>query len=155
ISVRNRANRAQCGSAGSLAGGVLAASHPAPFNQENSRMNKVQRFCLTALCSIGLATAVAAVPNRHQAPQTTGHQPSAPTQSGHGKIASVDKSSFPLTVAGSASQKMDLVQTPSASPRTMTFQIDKNTTVEGKLKVNATADVTYREEGGNNIAVSV
>jgi len=117
-------------------------------------MNKVQRFCLTALCSIGLATAVVAVPNRHQAPQTPG-QSAAQTQSVSGKIASVDKSSFTLTVAGSASQKLDMVQTPSASPRTMTFQIDKNTTVEGKLKVNATADVTYREEGGNNIAVSV
>jgi hypothetical protein len=37
----------------------------------------------------------------------------------------------------------------------MTFMIDKNTTVDGKLKVGANADVTYREEGGNNIAVSV
>jgi Cu/Ag efflux protein CusF len=41
------------------------------------------------------------------------------------------------------------------SPKTMTFMIDKNTTVDGKLKVGANADVTYREEGGNNIAVSV
>ena len=117
-------------------------------------MNKVQRFCLTALCSIGLAAAVTAVPNRHQSPPPPG-QSSAQTQSVSGKIASVERSSFTLTVAGSASQKMDLVQTPSAAPRTMTFQIDKNTTVEGKLKVNATADVTYREENGSNIAVSV
>jgi hypothetical protein len=132
----------------------MLQNHPARSNQEKSRMNKVQRICLTALCSIGLATVVAAVPNRHQA-QTPGQQPAAQLQSVSGKIASVDKSSFTLTVGGSASQKMDLVQSSSPTPKTMTFQIDKNTTVEGKLKVNATADVTYREEGGNNIAVSV
>jgi len=37
----------------------------------------------------------------------------------------------------------------------MTFMVDKNTAIEGKLKVNANAEVTYREEGGKNIAVSV
>jgi hypothetical protein len=37
----------------------------------------------------------------------------------------------------------------------MTFLIDKNTAVEGSLKVNANADVTYREESGNNVAISV
>jgi hypothetical protein len=37
----------------------------------------------------------------------------------------------------------------------MTFQIDKNTTVDGKLKVGANADVTYRQDGGSNIAISV
>jgi Cu/Ag efflux protein CusF len=129
-------------------------NHPARSNQEKSRMNKVQRICFTALCSIGLATAVLAVPNRHQAPQTPS-QSAAQLQSVSGKIASVDKSSFTLTVGASTTQKMEMVQTPSASPKTMTFQVDKNTTVEGKLKVNATADVTYREESGNNIAVSV
>jgi Cu/Ag efflux protein CusF len=47
--------------------------------------------------------------------------------------------------------------TPSQDPsaRTMTFTIDKNTTIDGKLKVGASADVTYRQEGGNNIAISV
>ena len=45
--------------------------------------------------------------------------------------------------------------TGATSPKTMTFTIDKNTTVDGKLKVGANADVTYRQEGGNNIAISV
>jgi len=136
-----------------LAEAVHVQTHPARSNQEKYRMNKVQRICITALCSIGLATAVAAVPDRHQS--QTPSQSAAELQSVSGKIASVDKSSFTLTVGGSTTQNMDVVQTPSATPKTMTFQIDKNTTVEGKLKVNATADVTYREEGGNNIAVSV
>jgi hypothetical protein len=33
--------------------------------------------------------------------------------------------------------------------------IDKNTTVEGSLKVGSNADVTYRQENGTNIAISV
>ena len=37
----------------------------------------------------------------------------------------------------------------------MNFLIDKNTTIEGKLQVGATADVTYREDNGSNIAISV
>jgi hypothetical protein len=37
----------------------------------------------------------------------------------------------------------------------MTFHIDNNTTVEGKLKVDANADVTYREDHGSNVAISV
>jgi len=43
----------------------------------------------------------------------------------------------------------------SSGPKTMSFQIDKNTTVDGQLKVGANADVTYRQDGGNNIAISV
>ena len=41
------------------------------------------------------------------------------------------------------------------SQRSMTFQIDKNTTVDGKLQVGANADVTYREDGGKLVAISV
>jgi hypothetical protein len=37
----------------------------------------------------------------------------------------------------------------------MTFQIDKNTTVDGKLQVGANADVTYREEEGKFVAINV
>lgn len=75
------------------------------------------------------------------------------TQSVSGKIASVAKDSFTLTVGGS--QTAAGQQLKQAEPKTMTFMIDKNTAIEGKLKVNANAEVTYREEGGKNIAVSV
>jgi hypothetical protein len=37
----------------------------------------------------------------------------------------------------------------------MTFAIDKNTTVDGKLKVGSTADVTYRQDNGVNVAISI
>jgi len=114
-------------------------------------MNKVQRFCLTALGSLALVTVVSAAPaGRHQDPPPA--QSTAQAQSVSGKIASVSDSSFTLTVASSTARQMEATST---TPKTMTFQIDKNTTVEGKLKVNSTADVTYREDGGNNIAISV
>lgn len=76
------------------------------------------------------------------------------TQSVSGKIASIAKDSFTLTVASNqTSAGQQLAQ--QEQPKTMTFFIDKNTAMEGKLKVNATAEVTYRQEGGKNIAVSV
>lgn len=76
------------------------------------------------------------------------------TQSISGKIASVAKDSFTLTVAGNqTSAGRQLMQ--QQEPKTMTFFIDKNTTIEGKLKVNANADVTYRQDSGKNVAVSV
>jgi len=83
-------------------------------------------------------------------------QEAAQQQSVSGKIASVEKNSFTLTVGQSqtSSEKNNLQLEPS-SPKTMTFQIDKNTTVEGSLKVGANADVTYRQEKGANIAISV
>jgi hypothetical protein len=37
----------------------------------------------------------------------------------------------------------------------MSFVTDKNTTVEGKLKVGSAADVTYRQDNGANVAISV
>ena len=115
-------------------------------------MNKVQRFCLTALSSLALVTAVSAVPSgRHQDPPPA--QSTAQAQSVSGKIASVSDTSFTLTVASSTAHQIQAA--PSTTPKTMTFQIDKNTTVEGKLKVNSQADVTYRENNGQNVAISV
>jgi hypothetical protein len=68
----------------------------------------------------------------------------------------VEKNSFTLTVGQSqtSNDKRDL-QLTAGDPKTMTFQLDKNTTIEGSLKVGANADVTYRQEKGANIAISV
>ncbi len=77
-------------------------------------------------------------------------------QSVSGKIASVEKNSFTLAVGQSqtSSERQNLRQDLD-SPKTMTFQIDKNTTIEGSLRVGASADVTYRQEKGANVAISV
>lgn len=119
-------------------------------------MKNTLRFTLAALAGVILVVAAWGLPpatsdgNAH--PTLINDQTPSTTQSVSGKITSVAKDSFTLTVAANAGQQLAQQQ---AQPKTMTFFIDKNTTIEGKLKVNANAEVTYREEGGKNIAVSV
>jgi hypothetical protein len=129
-------------------------------SEEGSKMKNVGRVFFTVLAGLTLVVAVWAF-----APPTTqdaaplslsNSQDPAQQQSVSGKIASVEKNSFTLTVGQSqtSSERQNLRQ-DLASPKTMTFQIDKNTTIEGTLKVGANADVTYRQEKGQNIAISV
>jgi Cu/Ag efflux protein CusF len=115
-------------------------------------MKNAWRFALVSLAGLALVGGALTLPQAkaHQARQQ--EQAAQQTQSVSGKIASVDKTSFTLTV-GSAMEEA-LVQDPS-SARTMSFSIDKNTTVEGTLKVGSSADVTYRTDNGANIAISV
>src|SRR6266446_3122552 len=123
-------------------------------------MRTVGRVFFSNLASLALAAAVWALP-----PTAThgtamlglsNSQDTAQQQSVSGKITSVEKNSFTLTVGQSktSSQIHNLQQDP-ASPKTMTFLIDKNTAIEGSLKVDANADVTYRQEKGANVAISV
>ena len=121
-------------------------------------MKKETRVGVSVLVGLALAivlwTLAPATGNVHAAVTTMSAQdaqtPAAAPQSVSGKIASVEKSSFTLTVAEKSS-----VSESSGGPKTMSFQVDQNTTIDGKLKVGANADVTYRQEGGNNIAISV
>ena len=119
-------------------------------------MKNVSRIALSVLAFLFSVSAVGILPTR--ANGRTGKQagqeqaPQALTVSG--KIASVDKSSFSLTVSTSTSSSHQLTAEP-AGPKTMHFQIDKNTTIDGKLQVGANADVTYRQDGSTNIAISV
>jgi hypothetical protein len=117
-------------------------------------MTKEMRIALSALASLALAASTFAMPvPATPAKQSSAQSQETQTQSVSGRIASVERSSFTLAVgSGSTDPGHQMEQT---SPKTMTFMVDKNTTVDGKLKVGANADVTYREEGGNNIAVSV
>lgn len=110
------------------------------------------RFGFSALaCTVLVAGALALTPaNTHQTQE--GQQAATPTQSVSGKIASVEQNSFTLTIGSGSS--FSQTQQPAASS-TMSFTIDKNTTVEGTLKVGSSADVTYRQDNGANIAISV
>ena len=118
-------------------------------------MKKEMRIAFSTLGSLALAAATFAVPAtaNHAAQSSAVQEQQAQTQSVSGKIASVEKSSFTLTVGSALSNPGQEIS--QSSPKTMTFMIDKNTTVDGKLQVGATADVTYRQDGGNNIAISV
>jgi hypothetical protein len=118
-------------------------------------MRYVGRVFFSTLVTLALAVAVWSLP-----PTTThgagvlalsNSQAAPQEQSVSGKIASVGKNSFTLTVG---SEKQNLQQEPG-TPKTMTFLLDKNTTIEGSLRVGANADVTYRQEKGANVAISV
>jgi Cu/Ag efflux protein CusF len=117
-------------------------------------MKNAWRLGLCTLAGTVLVAGALALPpaNTHQTPKN--QQAAAQTQSASGKIASVDKGSFTITVSAGSSIAQDAQQPPAASS-TMSFMVDKNTTIEGTLKVGSTADVTYRQDNGSNIAISV
>lgn len=122
-------------------------------------MKKESRFALAILAGlvfVALITSAwpaSATTSARSHPMITNEQTPAPAQSVTGKITAVEKNTFTLAVAsGTTSEKLQLNE---ASPKSMTFHIDKNTTIDGKLQVGSNADVTYREENGQNLAISV
>jgi hypothetical protein len=123
-------------------------------------MKNRRQTVVSTLASLTLVAGVWASPPTAISHSThlsaTDEQASAQPQSVSGKITSVAKDSFTLNLAPSqtAAAGQQFQQEPSGA-KTMTFLIDKNTAVEGNLKVNASADVTYREESGSNVAISV
>jgi hypothetical protein len=117
-------------------------------------MKKELKVILSAMASLILVAVVCAIPVTLPNSTVTHEQTAAATQSVSGKIASIEKTSFTLNV-GPSHTMSNMGQQLQDSPKSMTFQIDKNTTVDGKLQVGASADVTYREDGGKNVAISV
>ena len=120
-------------------------------------MKNQHRLVFATLASLIVVAALWAIPRA-----TSNDQQTAPAQqtpqsqlSVSGKITSVAKNSFTLAVAGGQTSSAQQFAQEAPKPKTMTFIIDKNTTIEGKLKVNASAEVTYREDNGKNIAISV
>ncbi len=117
-------------------------------------MKNAWRFGFSALAGTVLIVGALASPpgNTHQSQQ--GQEAAPQAQAVSGKIASVGQNSFTLTVASKSTVSQDSQPQPGATS-TMAFTIDKNTTVEGKLKVGSSADVTYRQDNGTNVAISV
>jgi len=113
-----------------------------------------RRIVFATLASLVLVATLWATPPASDNSQTTAialQTPAAPL-SVSGKITAVTKDSFTLALAGQTGQQF---AQEAPRPKSMTFLIDKNTTVEGKLQVNANAEVTYRVDNGRNIAISV
>jgi len=73
-------------------------------------------------------------------------------QSVTGTIAAVGKKSFTLTLESAISDRQPAQET---NPKSMVFLMDKNTTIDGQLRVGARVNVTYREDKGNNVAINV
>jgi hypothetical protein len=71
-----------------------------------------------------------------------------------GTVVTVARDAFTLTTPASAPQGMQVAQVDDTT-KTMMFVIDQNTTIDGRLRIGASADVVYRKDAGNNMAVSV
>ena len=117
-------------------------------------MKKELKLILSAMTSLIIVAVVCALPPAIPNTITT-HAQTAAAQSVSGKIAEVQKTSFTLNIGPSHTMSSTDQELQEPTQRTMTFQIDKNTTVDGKLQVGANADVTYRDEGGKWVAISV
>jgi hypothetical protein len=119
-------------------------------------MNNLFRFGFCTLAGTALVTGALALPPANHHPSKETSQAAPQTQSVSGKIASVEKNTFTLTVSSATRSSVSQdAQTPPSTAKTMSFTIDQNTTIEGKMKVGANADVTYRQDNGANIAISV
>ena len=120
-------------------------------------MKNPRRIIFATLTSLILVAAVWGLPPATSNAQPTAHaqQPPAAPLSVSGKITSVAKDSFTVAVGGGATSLGQQLVQQDPKAKSMTFVVDKNTTIEGKLQVNANADVTYREDNGRNIAITV
>lgn len=141
-----------------MANDLHGTKHQSKKLQEVVAMKHASRVALSLLAFVFFVSAMGIFPTAARGKQGQGQQPSqdpaAAPQTVSGKVASVDKASFTLTVSSSTNQSKQ-ISSEAAAPKSMTFQVDKNTTIDGQLKVGANADVTYRQDQGNNIAISV
>jgi hypothetical protein len=118
-------------------------------------MKKEMKLIWAAMASLILVAAVCALPPALPHSTATHEQTAAATQSVSGQIAEVQKTSFTLSIGPNHTMSKLGQQVQETSQKSMTFEIDKNTTVDGKMQVGANADVTYREDGGKFTAISV
>ncbi len=117
-------------------------------------MNKVSRVLFSAFTGLALVIALSVPPSSAGTAkqQDSTPRPSAQTQTVSGKISSFDKTTLTISIATAGASN---VSTQGAAQSSMTFAIDKNTTVDGKLQVGSNADVTYRQDNGSNVAISI
>ena len=115
-------------------------------------MHKIRYATLSIFCAVLLlATCAVAAPatlSPADVNATIGRQDDN-TRSVTGTIAAIGENSFTLSLATAISNEAQ------DTPKAMTFVIDRNTTVDGKLRVGASADVTYRQDNGNYVAINV
>jgi ABC-type glycerol-3-phosphate transport system substrate-binding protein len=117
----------------------------------------VRRIAFTAISSLALAAAVCAAPQQtpSASPDSTKRQSETPAQSAAGKITAFDKTSVTINVTSPSTGPGQHFAQAMPAAKSMTFHIDKNTTVDGTLKVDSNAEVTYRQSNGSNLAISI
>jgi hypothetical protein len=118
-------------------------------------MNRVERIGFSVIFGALLTVGTWAVPAVSPSAGTSQNSPTGRVQlqSVSGTISTVQHDSFTLvTSAGTPGEHFQQV---SKDNKTMMFIVDDNTTIDGKLRAGANADVMYRVDSGNNLAVSV
>ena len=116
-------------------------------------MNKKMKLGLSAIAGFALAGFLCAATPAASKAKTANTQSAAEAHTVSGKVTSIGKTSFTLAVA---SAKMDKESSnPGSTAKSMTFQVDSNTTIDGNLQVGVDADVTYRIDSGQYIAINV
>ncbi len=119
-------------------------------------MKRIGRITPLILAGSALAIATLASPSRatNGAQDETASRNPVELQSASGTIELVESDSFTLRTVADDPEGRQFTETTDA-PKLMTFLIDKDTAVDGKLTVGATASVIYREDNGKNLAVNV
>ena len=116
-------------------------------------MNKTTKIGLSAIAGLALAGFLCAAAPAASKAKTVNTQSAAEAHTVSGKVTSIGKTSFTLAVAAA---KMDKESSnPGSTAKSMTFQVDGNTTIDGNLQVGVDADVTYRIDSGQYIAINV
>lgn len=123
-------------------------------------MKKQARLVLAGVTSLIFVVAVWAVPpaahNSNSLSAAAIEQTVPQTKSTSGTISAVEKTSFTITLVPTNRMNATDPVARQDAPNTMTFVVDKNTTIEGKLQVGSNADVTYRDDSsGNHVAIGV
>lgn len=113
-------------------------------------MNLPYKSLSLALLGTALSIGSAGYPARSSSAPIYGQ--AAKVESASGRITSVQGNTFTLGVSG---QNGPANGKSKGSQKALTLTLDQDTDVDGKIAVGAEANVTYREQDGNNIAVSV
>lgn len=116
-------------------------------------MNKKMKLGLSGIVGLALAGFLCAAAPAASNAKAASTQSTAEAHTVSGKVTSIGKTSFTLAVASAQMNKES--SNPGSTAKSMTFQVDSNTTIDGNLQVGVDADVTYRIDSGQYIAINV
>jgi hypothetical protein len=118
-------------------------------------MKNIHRVGLSLISGSVLAMAAWALPVAAPSAKTAATAANGvQLESVSGTVVTVARYAFTLTTPAAAPQGMQVARVDDTT-KTMMFIIDQNTTIDGRLRIGASADVVYRNDAGNNMAVSV
>lgn len=110
-------------------------------------------YRISSLAILGAALSLSVGNYSPKSPHASLYGQTVKVQSASGRITSVEGNTFTLKTA--ASRNSAAKSDGRGDQTVLTFAVDQDTDVDGKIAVGAEANVTYRQEDGNNIAVSV